>query len=98
MAGTRSCSISRLSPIAEAALRRRGLDAEAYRVFHGDAEGTPGVAIDRFADVAVLHAETSWLLEQWASVARRELGWCTTAYGKVHTRTTSAGLAGAAPL
>ena len=58
---TRSCSISRPHRIAEAIRRRAPLaartDLHAYRLFHGDAEGVPGLAVDRFGDVAVIHAD-----------------------------------------
>lgn len=81
-AATRSCSISRPSPIAEAARRRRGIEATAFRLFHH--EGIAGLAIDRFADVAVLHADSEPILDRWATAARDDLAECTTAYGKVH--------------
>jgi 23S rRNA (cytosine1962-C5)-methyltransferase len=83
--GTRSCSISRPSPIAEAAARRLGIDATAYRVFHGDGEGIPGLAIDRFDDVAVAHAHSTALLERWLPTLQTDLAEFTV-YGKVHER------------
>src|SRR3954451_23198840 len=100
MAATRSCSISRPSPIAEAARRRADvfLDGEVYRAFHGESEGVPGLAIDRFDDVAVLHAASAGLLARWWPIAQRELDWCLSAYGKVHARAAADGTAWRQPL
>jgi 23S rRNA (cytosine1962-C5)-methyltransferase len=70
-------------------------------VFHGDAEGIPGLAIDRFDDVAVLHADSAALLDRWSPVARADLETCSTAYAKVHppraSRLDEAALARLAP-
>jgi 23S rRNA (cytosine1962-C5)-methyltransferase len=89
----RSCSISRPHPIAEAIRRRavlaRRTDLTAYRLFHGDAEGAPGLAVDRFDDVAIIHADSRDLLERWLPALRAELGSMGCAYAKVHPRTAS---------
>jgi 23S rRNA (cytosine1962-C5)-methyltransferase len=89
----RSCSISRPRPIAEAIRRRARLaertDLTAYRLLHGDAEGAPGLAIDRFGDVAVIHVDSPELLNRWSSPIKDELAGLTGAYVKVHPRVAS---------
>ena len=89
----RSCSISRPHPIAEAIRRRSPLaartDLTAYRLFHGDAEGVPGLAVDRFADLAVVHVDSSALLDRWRSHLQDELVDFKPAYVKLHPRATS---------
>jgi 23S rRNA (cytosine1962-C5)-methyltransferase len=86
----RSCSISRPHPIAEAIRRRACLaqrtDLTAYRLLHGDAEGAPGLAVDRFGDVAVIHADSRELLEGWLPALREELADLSAAYVKVRPR------------
>jgi len=88
-AATRSCSISRQLRIAEA-LERRSLLAQqltAYRLVHGAADGAAGLAVDRYADVAVLHADSPSLLEAWLPSVRSEIEpLCPTAYAKIHRR------------
>ena len=44
------------------------------------------MAIDRFDDVAVLHADSVRLLEEWTDRARDELPECTSGYVKVHAQ------------
>src|SRR5437763_14214119 len=69
---TRSCSISRQRLIAEAVRRRAELaaagDMTAYRVVHGEAEGTPGLVVAQYADVAVVHAEAASIVEDLFAV------------------------------
>lgn len=43
-----------------AALRERLYDAPFYRLAHAEADGLPGVVIDRFGDTAVLQANAAW--------------------------------------
>jgi len=42
------------------ALRRRLYDAPFYRLVHAEADGLPGVVIDRFGDCAVVQPNTAW--------------------------------------
>jgi 23S rRNA (cytosine1962-C5)-methyltransferase len=58
-------------------------DLNAYRLFHGDAEGTPGLAIDRYADMAVLHASSHALVDHSLRGALAEF---ETAYATIHTK------------
>jgi 23S rRNA (cytosine1962-C5)-methyltransferase len=66
-------------------------DLTAYRLFNGngDADGAVGVAVDRFADVAVIHADSAALLERWVPELREDLADVGTAYAKVHPRRAS---------
>jgi 23S rRNA (cytosine1962-C5)-methyltransferase len=59
------------------------------RLFHGDAEGIPGLAVDRYADVAVIHSDSSTLLEGWLPELHQELESFGSAYAKVHPRGVS---------
>lgn len=74
--GTRSCSISRLPRIAEALARRAQLatrsDLNAYRLVHGEADGIPGLAVDRYADTLIVHADSSRVAQAWEPVLRAE--------------------------
>jgi 23S rRNA (cytosine1962-C5)-methyltransferase len=74
MAATRNCSICRPNRIADAP------DATAYRLIHGD------LAVDRFDDVAVIHARSEQALRHSLPALRDHLGDFTTVYAKVHTR------------
>src|SRR3981081_4570775 len=89
----RSSSTSRPRRIAEAIRRRAALaergDLTAYRVFHGDAEGAPGLAVDRFDDVAVIHVDSPDVFTSWESNLRNDLADFATAYVKVHPREAS---------
>jgi 23S rRNA (cytosine1962-C5)-methyltransferase len=92
--GTLSFSISRRRPIAEALRRRAALaatdDLTAYRLIHGAADGVPGLAVDRFGDVAIVHADSAAIADEWLAPLRTELiGVCPTAYVKVHPRGVS---------
>lgn len=42
------------------ALRARLYDAPYYRLIHAEADGLPGVIIDRFGDVAVIQPNAAW--------------------------------------
>ena len=42
------------------ALRSRLFDAPFYRLVHAEADGLPGVVIDRFGDVAVIQPNAAW--------------------------------------
>lgn len=42
------------------ALRQRLYDAPFYRLVHAEADGLPGVVIDRFGDVAVIQPNAAW--------------------------------------
>ena len=42
------------------ALRTRLFDAPFYRLVHAEADGLPGVVIDRFGDVAVIQPNAAW--------------------------------------
>lgn len=42
------------------ALRSRLYDAPFYRLIHAEADGLPGVVIDRFGDVAVIQPNAAW--------------------------------------
>lgn len=84
---TRSCSIFRQRRIAEALGRRAALarsETSAYRLVHGAADGTPGLAVDRFADVAVVHGDSASVLDEWLPAVRTELeSFCPTGYTKL---------------
>jgi 23S rRNA (cytosine1962-C5)-methyltransferase len=49
----------------------------------------PGLAIDRYADVAVVHADSHELLERWLAAIRADLADFRSAYAKVHPRAAS---------
>ncbi|MGX0901816.1 23S rRNA (cytosine1962-C5)-methyltransferase [Roseovarius sp. MBR-79] len=50
-----------ISRLARAhALRARLFDAPYYRLVHAEADGLPGVVIDRFGDVAVIQPNAAW--------------------------------------
>ncbi len=42
------------------ALRERLYDAPYYRLVHAEADGLPGIVIDRFGDVAVIQPNAAW--------------------------------------
>jgi 23S rRNA (cytosine1962-C5)-methyltransferase len=53
---------------------------------HGSADGTPGLAVDRYADVAVIHADASHVVDDWLDALHGpllEIG-VRSAYVKVH--------------
>ena len=43
-----------------AALRERLFDAPFYRLIHAEADGLPGVIVDRFGDLAVIQPNAAW--------------------------------------
>lgn len=45
---------------AALALRERLFDAPFYRLIHAEADGLPGVVVDRFGDVAVVQPNAAW--------------------------------------
>ena len=62
------------------ALRRRLFDAPFYRLVHAEADGLPGVVIDRFGDVAVIQPNAAWAethIEALAAALRAVTGIAT---------------------
>jgi 23S rRNA (cytosine1962-C5)-methyltransferase len=58
-------------------LRERLHDAPFYRLIHAEADGLPGVIIDRFGDAAVIQPNAAWAeahIEALASALRRVTG------------------------
>ena len=58
-------------------LRERLFDAPYYRLIHAEADGLPGVIIDRFGDTAVIQPNASWaenMLADFAAVLTTDLG------------------------
>lgn len=51
------------------ALRERLFDAPFYRLVHAEADGLPGVVIDRFGDAAVIQPNAAWAEAQLADLA-----------------------------
>ena len=45
---------------AALALRERLFDAPFYRLIHAEADGLPGIVVDRFGDVAVIQPNAAW--------------------------------------
>ena len=45
---------------AALALRERLYDAPFYRLIHAEADGLPGIVVDRFGDVAVIQPNAAW--------------------------------------
>ncbi|MET4100600.1 23S rRNA (cytosine1962-C5)-methyltransferase [Roseovarius sp. MBR-78] len=59
------------------ALRARLYDAPFYRLVHAEADGLPGVVIDRFGDVAVIQPNAAWaeaLLPEMAAAVQSVTG------------------------
>ncbi|MFV0245353.1 MAG: RSP_2647 family RNA methyltransferase [Qingshengfaniella sp.] len=59
------------------ALRARLFDAPFYRLIHAEADGLPGVVIDRFGDAAVIQPNAAWsdrLLEPLVAALRQVTG------------------------
>jgi 23S rRNA (cytosine1962-C5)-methyltransferase len=48
---------------------------------HGEADGAPGLFVDRYADVLVVHAASDAILDRWVPSLPRKF---TAAYAKVH--------------
>ncbi|NNK77186.1 MAG: class I SAM-dependent rRNA methyltransferase [Litoreibacter sp.] len=58
-------------------LRSRLFDAPFYRLIHAEADGLPGVVVDRFGDVAVVQPNAGWaevLLEPLVAALRSATG------------------------
>ena len=56
------------------ALRETLFDAPFYRLAHAEADGLPGVVIDRFGDAAVVQPNAAWAdarLPRWSRRCRR---------------------------
>lgn len=51
------------------ALRERLFDAPFYRLVHAEADGLPGVVIDRFGDAAVIQPNAAWAEAHLADLA-----------------------------
>jgi 23S rRNA (cytosine1962-C5)-methyltransferase len=60
-----------------------GPDLNAVRVLHGEAEGAPGLAVDRFDDVVVIHADSVELLRLFRDALQAAFG-DAAAYAKIH--------------
>jgi 23S rRNA (cytosine1962-C5)-methyltransferase len=75
--------------VARALERRAELaaraDLTAYRLLHGSADDFPGLYVDRFDRVAVIHADSSAVLQRWRAALHDHLP-LHTAYAKVHPR------------
>ncbi len=57
---------------------------------NGAADGLAGISVDRYADVAVIHADKRAALDTWLPSIRQELTPpCSTAYVKVHPLTAA---------
>jgi 23S rRNA (cytosine1962-C5)-methyltransferase len=59
------------------AMRARLYDAPFYRLVHAEADGLPGVVIDRFGDVAVIQPNAAWaeaLLPEMTDALRKVTG------------------------
>ncbi len=58
-------------------LRERLFDAPYYRLIHAEADGLPGVIIDRFGDAAVIQPNAAWaeaMIEDMATALREVTG------------------------
>lgn len=51
-------------------LRTRLYDAPFYRLVHAEADGFPGVIIDRFGDVAVIQPNAAWAEQRIAAITQ----------------------------
>ncbi len=63
-------------------LRARLFDAPFYRLVHAEADGLPGVIIDRFGDTAVIQPNAFWaenMLDDFTAILTGDLG-LTTVY------------------
>ncbi|SLN19141.1 RSP_2647 family RNA methyltransferase [Pseudooctadecabacter jejudonensis] len=60
--------------------RARLYDAPFYRLIHAEADGLPGVVIDRFGDVAVVQPNAAWAERQFDTLAAAlaDVTGCTT--------------------
>ncbi|MFK5998310.1 MAG: class I SAM-dependent rRNA methyltransferase [Rhodobacterales bacterium] len=63
--------------LAAHALRTRLFDAPYYRLAHAEADGLPGVIIDRFGDTAVIQPNAAWaenMLDDFTAILTVDLG------------------------
>lgn len=92
---------------AALSLRTRLFDAPYYRLIHAEADGLPGVILDRFGDIGVLQPNAAWAEQHLDDLAEavREVTGITTLLKNASGRTraleglddTSAVLFGATP-
>ena len=54
---------------AAAARRARAYDAPFHRLIHAEADGMPGVIVDRFAEIAVLQPNAAWAARMEEEIA-----------------------------
>jgi 23S rRNA (cytosine1962-C5)-methyltransferase len=79
--------------IARAVKRRAPLgargDLNAYRLLHGVGDSVPGLSVDRYGQLLVIHADSAPLLEEWVAQLRAHLEESfAAAYVKLHPRRT----------
>jgi 23S rRNA (cytosine1962-C5)-methyltransferase len=55
----------------------------------GDAEGAPGLAVDRFDHIVVIHVDSAEKLERWRDSLEEDLDEFSSAYVKIHPRRVS---------
>jgi 23S rRNA (cytosine1962-C5)-methyltransferase len=58
---------------------------------HGDADSTPGLAVDRFGDLVIVHADSDRILASYRAELAHEIGSFSSAYAKVHPPQASRG-------
>lgn len=51
---------------------------------NGIADGTPGLAVDRYADIAIVHVDSTGVLDDWRNILQGDLAGIRSAYVKVH--------------
>jgi len=56
----------------------------AYRLFHGSADGIPGLAVDRFEHTVVIHTDSAAIVDQWHDDLDEDLDEFSSAYVRVH--------------
>jgi 23S rRNA (cytosine1962-C5)-methyltransferase len=61
-------------------------DLNAYRLIHGEADDMPGLAVDRFGEALVVHADSPSVLDECRGDLRHALDTFGVAYAKVHPR------------
>ena len=67
-------------------LREKVYDLPYYRLVHGEADGFPGVVVDRFGDIAVIQPNAAW-----ADASHRRLGVHQTPHGGCCGQLTNSG-------
>jgi 23S rRNA (cytosine1962-C5)-methyltransferase len=71
------CDWLREKLLTARSLRDRLFDAPYYRLIHAEADGLPGVILDRFGDTAVLQPNASWaenMLDDFSNILTDDLG------------------------